>query len=201
MKCQRNLLHAKNPGEKLRQLFRRRGALFIFVFGVASLLLVKSSILKANNVADKVNIPYTLIGEAVGEGREGMQAVYEVMLNQSKFFNQPLDEVVRTKYAAWKRPDLEDFVYKQPQGLVEYAHDIVNEQPTGVTNGALHFENIKKFGIPDYAKKEGGIVPLATIGNHTFFITKREQGIINKKNQTLVKDTLAIARGKNANRP
>ena len=150
--------------------------------------LVRSSI--SNTVPDKSGIDIlkdlginkkianTLVGEAVGEGEEGMRMVFNVMRNQSGFFGQTLQDTAKTKYSAYRRPDLAAFVSKQPEKLVKAAYNIVANPTADTTNGALHFENIDKYGIPAYAKKEGGLIPLSKHKNHTAFITLREYKIL-----------------------
>ncbi len=116
----------------------------------------------------------TIVGEAVDEGTEGMHAVYNVMQNQAKHYKKPIEKIAEEKYSAYKRKDLGAFVSKQPKDMVQFAHGLTTKEQQDITNGALHFENIEKYGIPKYAKDEGGIIPTAKIGNHTFFLTKKE---------------------------
>ena len=123
-------------------------------------------------------IAHTLVGEAVGEGEEGMRMVFDVMRNQSAFFGQSLQDTAKTKYSAYRRTDLVDFVDKQPKKLVSAAYDIVQNPQPDMSGGALHFENIDKFGIPKYAKEEGGIIPLNKYKNHLAFVTMREYKIL-----------------------
>ena len=137
-----------------------------------------------NSVSNKKRLPgfvlNTVIGEAVGEGIDGMQAVFNVMNNQAAFYKQPLENTVKTKYAAYKRRDLGKFVNRQPREVRDTVSVLLNSNPDDITNGALHFENVQKYGIPKYAKQEGGIIPLAHIKNHLFFVTLREYNILVK---------------------
>jgi len=138
------------------------------------------TLLEEAKYADDMYIRNVLVGEAVGEGKEGMKAVFHVMRNQSTFFNKNLEHIINTKYAAAKRKDLVDFVSKQPKNLVNSAGEIIKNPGDDITGGALHFENLEEYGMPKYAKEEGGIIPLAKIGNHTFFVTLREYKILSK---------------------
>lgn len=133
---------------------------------------------------DKSNMSLrnVIVGEGIGEGVQGMRAIFHVMRNQSGFFDQPIESIATSKkYAASQRPDLEQFVSNQPSNLVSAAEDIVYNPGKDMTGGALHFENIEDFGVPRYAKEEGGYIPLKKYGKHTFFVTLREYKILKKR--------------------
>lgn len=104
-----------------------------------------------------------LIGEAVGEGYEGMYAVACVYRNR-------LEKGLPLGCVALRRRDLDEFVRKQGKKFEYMAKDIIEEvfEQNGkdVTGGATHYENIKRFGIPWWAKT---MVRTFRLGNHTFF--------------------------------
>lgn len=144
--------------------------LAVVVIGRLGGLLEEKSVvmLAAENRINRYpgNLWKGVIGEAVGEGYQGMYAVtcaYRNRLNK----NLPLGCV------ALKRKDLDQFVEKQGKKYQEMAQQIVRkvfeENSPDITKGATHYENIEKFGIPRWAKKMEVTV---RIGRHTFFREK-----------------------------
>ena len=120
--------------------------------------------------AEKISHPKYLykgiIGEAVGEGYAGMYAVACVYRNRLRK-GMPLGCV------AFKRGDLDRFVEKQGKKYKEMVAIIVrkvfSENSPDSTNGATHYENIRAFGFPYWAKDMKTTIK---IGNHTFFVKK-----------------------------
>ena len=104
-----------------------------------------------------------LIGEDVSGGYEGMYAVACVVKNR-------LAAGMNLGLVALKRPDLDTFVNKEPEKYHIMAKEIVKkvfeENGKDITNGATHYENIEKYGMPSWAK---GMKVVAKIGEHTFF--------------------------------
>lgn len=108
-----------------------------------------------------------IMGEAVGEGYQGMYAVTCAYRNR-------LNENLSLGCVALKRKDLDQFIEKQGKKYQKMAKDIVRkvfeENGPDITKGATHYENIEKFGTPRWAKK----MEITTkIGHHTFFKKKR----------------------------
>ena len=107
-----------------------------------------------------------LIGEAVGEGEQGMYAVACCVRNR---INSGLDNGL----VALKRKDLDAFVGRQGIAAANMAKQIVQkvfvEGAVDITNGATHYENIKQYGLPKWARN---MRVCARIGNHTFMKAK-----------------------------
>jgi hypothetical protein len=107
-----------------------------------------------------------LIAEAVGEGYRGMYAVACVYRNRIR-------EGLPLGCVGLKRKDLESFVAKQGKKYEIMAKQIIEEvfEKNGkdITNGATHYENIERFGIPYWAKE---MEVTCKIGNHTFYREK-----------------------------
>lgn len=108
-----------------------------------------------------------IIGEAVGEGYEGMYAVACVYRNR-------LAKGLPLGCVAMKRPDLNRFVNKQGRKYEILAKRIIHEvfinQMLDVSKGATHYENVSSFGRPFWAKD---MKITARIGKHTFYREKR----------------------------
>ena len=139
------------------------GILFlVFIFsGVVFLTLHPS-------VATKEQIANCIIGEAVGEGYEGMKAVALVYRNRYESGMPLLKGCV-----ALKRKDLGDFIIEQGEIAGNLADMVVSEvfenKCFDFTFGATHYENVKQFGVPDWADS----MDITTIiGQHTFYKEK-----------------------------
>jgi len=121
---------------------------------------------RAEESKPPVNMYKGLIGEAVGEGYNGMLAVACVYRNR-------LRRGLTLGCVALKRKDLDEFVNRQPKRYIRMAKKIVRlvfeEDCPDITNGATHYENIELYGIPWWAvdMKETTI-----IGRHTFMIER-----------------------------
>lgn len=113
------------------------------------------------------NLYKGLIGEAVGERKEGMYAVACVYRNRIKK-GMPLGCV------ALKRKDLDLFVKKQGGKYEIMAKnillDVFERNSPDVTKGATHYENVEAFGLPPWAKN---MRVVTRIGSHTFFAEKK----------------------------
>jgi len=116
-----------------------------------------------------------IIGEAVGEGYCGMYAVACCYRNR-------LSKGMALGCVALKRKDLDEFVGKQGYRNELRAKAVMREvfELSGgdVTNGATHYENVEKYGLPYWAKNMGVV---ARIGCHTFFKKRNKNRIRNFK--------------------
>lgn len=108
-----------------------------------------------------------IIGEAAGEGYDGMYAVACAYRNRIR-------KGLSLGCVALKRRDLDEFVRKQGRKIEYAAKNIVEEvfirNGKDVTFGSTHYENIERFGTPYWAKN---MVKAVKIGSHTFFKEKR----------------------------
>lgn len=107
-----------------------------------------------------------IIGEAIGEGYDGMYAVASVYRNRQK-------AGLSRGCVACELEDLNEFVNKQPKRYHKVAQGIVWDvfmwRKKDITGGATHYENIEQYGIPYWAKDMEITVK---IGNHTFYKAK-----------------------------
>lgn len=108
---------------------------------------------------DWQHIENTLIAEAGNQGYDGLLAVAEVM--RARDWNM-------RPFCASRRKDLAAFVARQPKRVRENAHKALEAARAGsmTVNGATHYENVKAFGVPKWAR---GLKPVATIGEHVFW--------------------------------
>ena len=121
--------------------------------------------------AEKIDYPENLwkglIGEAANQGYKVMYAAACVYRNRT-CKHMPLGCV------AMKRPDLNDFVKRQGKKYEKMAKEIMwkvfIDNGPDVTNGATHYENVKKFGFPYWATN---MEITAQFGSHTFFKEKQ----------------------------
>ena len=104
-----------------------------------------------------------LIGEAVSEGYEGMYAVACVYKNR-------INKGMSLGCVALKRKDLNQFIKKQGVKYERMAKSIIEkvfyQNAEDITKGAIHYENIERFGIPYWAKD---MIITCKIRNHTFY--------------------------------
>lgn len=122
-----------------------------------------TNLVYSNTVAYPKDLWKGIIGEAVGEGYDGMYAVACVYKNRLRK-GMPLGCV------ALKRKDLDDFVQKQGGDNVKIAKSIIKRifvsNEGDAVNGATHYENIELFGLPPWHKS---VTKVCKIGNHTFY--------------------------------
>jgi hypothetical protein len=98
-----------------------------------------------------------LIGEAGNQGEVGMIAVAEVLRKRGStkgFYGLKADHVDRQPAWVW---DLARKAWRKSAS-------------TNYTNGATHFENVKAFGTPYWAKKMDVVF---IHRDHTFYIERR----------------------------
>ena len=100
-----------------------------------------------------------VIGEAADQGYRGMLAVAEVLRARNW---DP------TGFSGSKRKDLVDFVERQPRRVRQEGRRAVEEARSGsfTVGGATHFENVRRFGIPWWAK---GMKETVKVKDHTFW--------------------------------
>lgn len=106
---------------------------------------------------DRATAVKILIGEAANQGQKGMQAVGEVLRRRG---------TVRA-FSASHRKDLERFLKQQPNKVLIQAQAAWEKSKrSNITKGATHYENIKAFGKPTWAKK---MTPTVRIKDHQFY--------------------------------
>lgn len=95
-----------------------------------------------------------IIGEAADQGFHGMVGVAEVIRRRGN---------LKGLYGL-KR---ESFISSQPKWVHDMAKKAWEESSkSNLTKGATHFENVKAFGVPSWAKS---MTKTATIKDHTFY--------------------------------
>ncbi len=141
------------------------------------------------------------MGEARGDGIEGMRAVMHVINNRTKYgkrFGKTVPEVILAKKQfsailpdlndpeAYQGPQYENFMsmmntdsgdklYNQAKKLAE---QILQGKDEDITNGATHYYNPNAIDEPSWAK---GMTRTATIKSHIFFgINKKDGGFVDK---------------------
>lgn len=83
-----------------------------------------------------------LIGEAAGEGSEGMYRVAKVIHTRARQRNLSVDAVVQQpkQFSAMARPDLEAFIAKQPRHITTQAYEAMAKAEQEVGKGwANHY--------------------------------------------------------------
>jgi spore germination cell wall hydrolase CwlJ-like protein len=109
------------------------------------------------------NLWQGLVAEATSEGYQGMYAVACVVRNR-------LEIGMNTGLCGLKRKNLNAFCKREGIKREKEAKEIVNlvfEQGSkDITNGAIHFECIEKYGMPLWAKT---MIITCKVGEHTFF--------------------------------
>lgn len=126
---------------------------FILCFLVSVLAGIPASSASGRRGYTDENAVRAIIGEAAGEGEQGMQAVAEVIRRRGSlkgFYGLNAPHV--DKQPAW--------VWKRARKAWEAS------ETSNITAGADHFENVKAFGVPKWAR---GHKPVAVIGSHTFW--------------------------------
>ena len=107
-----------------------------------------------------------LIAEDVSGGYQGMYAVACCVRNR-------LNTEMNIGLVALKRKDLDRFVKKEGVKYELMAKDIVYkvflENAPDITQGAIHYEAVEKYGLPRWAL---GMVRTVKIGEHTYFRKK-----------------------------
>ena len=137
------------------------------------------------NISDSDIIAATLVGEAGGEKKEGMTAVYSVLKNrEKKKGTSKAGEALRPgQFDVWRKAwsgvkeksdyDLNKIIsiidiYKKRKEWEkpwEIAMEIIKEDPEDITGGASHYYAHNKMGLPSVFK---GWQVTKVIGGHTF---------------------------------
>ena len=109
---------------------------------------------------------FTKFGDKIGyESMYAAACVYRKRFREGKPF--PWGCVSLTK------ADLEDFVKKEKKKYREISKEIMQkvfvDNGPDTTDGATHYENVEKFGLPKGWEK---MKKVKKIGSHTFFIEK-----------------------------
>ena len=113
------------------------------------------------SVPDKLAVSI-ILGEAANQGPAGMQAVGEV-----------LRRVGPSKFSTLKRKDLKQFIARQPQWVHRIAQKAwENSAKSDLSRGATHYENVKAFGRPRWARN---MVETTRIKDHVFFKERESQ--------------------------
>lgn len=123
------------------------------LFTFISILAISSAF--SQNITDS-NAIRTIVGEAGNQGKNGMIAVGNVIRTRKNLKG----------FYGFKNP----IVNKQPKWVWAQAEKAWAESKTNnLVGGATHFENVKSFGKPYWAKD---MVETVTIKDHTFFRKK-----------------------------
>ncbi len=142
---------------------RNKNAIMIGLGTLAIVVMVVVGTINTKTPYPK-NLWKGIIAEAVDEGEKGMYAVACVYRNR-------LEKGMSLGSSGLKRKDLNEFVKKQDKKYEVMAKKVVKEvfRAKGVdtTRGATHYENVKAFGIPNWADD---MVITKKIGNHIFYI-------------------------------
>ena len=105
-----------------------------------------------------------LLAEGANQGYEGIYAIACVIKNRGGDLRG---------FMGAHRKDLDLFCNRQGKRYIEMAKQIetivFKNNGQDITNGATHFENIQRFGVPYWAKKMDSV---AVIGEHTFYKEK-----------------------------
>lgn len=147
-----------------------------------TLILLLISAASAQSV--QFNLPYpqrekefiaaVLVLEAASEGAQGMQAVINVIQNRAGHNNRLLYRVARHpgSFSAVNNLSTDTAIARAKKQVaifkmaLELASDAVSGQLTDLTQGATHYDNVKRFGKPYWARSYRQV---AVIGNHVFY--------------------------------
>lgn len=124
--------------------------IIMFCILIAIFILIGCSL--AHSYTDQEAIR-AIVGEAANQGEDGMTAVGEVIRKRGS-----LKGIYGFKSTM---PDREPPCVWNVAKKAWYA-----SKNTNLTKGATHFENVKAFGMPSWAKN---YKVTAVIGDHTFF--------------------------------
>ena len=132
-----------------------------------------------------------IIAEAVSEGPRGMYAVACCVRNRLAAGMDP-------GLCALKRKDLDRFVKREGFAAERTARAIVDKVFSGsapdITLGATHYEAVKQYGVPAWAK---GMRRAVTIGAHAFYRSKKSNTCVrdNPRCSFQVKKALQTSSG------
>jgi len=130
----------------------------------------------AENIDYPKNLWKGLIGEAVSEFTKfGYSAGYESMYASACVYRKRFHEGEHFPWGcvALTRKDLDQFVGRERQKYKDTAKEIIRkvfiENGPDITDGATHYENVEKFGLPKGWEK---MKKIKKIGSHTYFKEK-----------------------------
>ena len=112
-----------------------------------------------------------LIGEAAGEDDEGMYMVAKVIHTRSRQRNLGVDDVVRQpkQFSAMARPDLDDFILRQPKGTTERAYEAMARAGQDIGKGwANHYLTRAKYESPERPSWANKMKVIDRHGGHVF---------------------------------
>ena len=122
------------------------------------------------------NLPVclTIAGEAGGEGYKGMYAVACVINNRAKIQRKTFNQVVATQFYGKDTKYARIALQTQKKTILAIVDKLEKGLIEDITGGATHFENVERFGMPQYIKKNPKRwVVTCKIKHHTFFKEKR----------------------------
>lgn len=115
-------------------------------------------------------IAAVLVAEAGGEGWQGLRAVHETICNRAKLKGWSKTRVVMQKwqYSCLNRIKPDTLIARaQKHDAWEAALKVVTSRVGDLTKGATHYDNVRRFGMPAWAKDARLTV---TIKNHMFYV-------------------------------
>ena len=122
-----------------------------------------------------------LLGEAVGEGPEGMAFVRDIFHNRALASKKTVEEIANAPYqfSAAARPDLEEFSARQPLIFRNLADELLREsaQPGYVPKypGIQHYVTKELFSRRNTLPKNHWLHKMKvvqTVGNHVALVEK-----------------------------
>lgn len=114
-----------------------------------------------------------LVGEAAGEGAEGMRRVARVIHTRAKERRLSVDDVVRQpkQFSAYDRKDLDAFILKQPRQVVDAAYEamqLAEQDGPWATN----YVTRQLYDSPGRPSWIGKMKVIDRYGNHVFMRDK-----------------------------
>ncbi|HAM41979.1 MAG TPA: hypothetical protein DCP69_11805 [Candidatus Omnitrophica bacterium] len=115
-----------------------------------------------------------LLGEAAGEGEEGMRLVGDTIFNRARTKKKSLEQIIREpkQFSAMQRPDLATFVRRQPPDALEMAMLVAQQvrQPDYLPlYSTQHYVTSELFNRRDRLPKRhwlNQMEPVQTVGRH-----------------------------------
>lgn len=107
-----------------------------------------------------------ILGEAEGESYAGKVALAYALKNRGKLTGVYGHKAIILRSGAYFRGDrrLNEKVVKEAQKALQWANSHPFDDPTC---GATHWENVKAFGVPYWAKD---MLETYRLGNHVFYL-------------------------------
>lgn len=171
--------HAPERGyfyERMREAtFACLRAVALLALFLAVLFLLTANPARSEPLAPPPDLWKGVVGEAVGEGEQGMRLVAHVYKNR-------LLRGQRLGCVALKRKDLNEFINRQPKQAVARAKAIVVEvfaASSDPTQGATLYENVARYGFPKRWNRAEVRQTLVYRG-HVFFVEKRHLSVLSR---------------------